>query len=193
MSRMRIHQKRVRLHQCEAIRVQEMDRGILQREAQDDDVRFCQKRVQRTVLCSRRRGIGFRPMVVVEQDAAVKSAQTLGDSATDGAHADDADRAVLDRQAVEARCPAAKIAAAHMEIGGADVTGEADYEPHGEFRCRRGQMVRHDAKPDTACRAGINVNVVVAFERRGDDGKPGRPRQEGGVDAIRHEDHGRLR
>ena len=121
------------------------------------------------------------------QDVAAETGEPRRDGASDRTHADDTDHRPVEPLAVEHRAPAVEAAGTHQRVAVAHPPRQRDREPDGKLGGRVGEQIGRDRYPDAGVGAGINVEVVEAFQRAGDHLQPRALLQERGVDAIRHE------
>ena len=160
-----------------------MKRLRRERKKRKDEIAGCQQDIERGGSIDGR---------IVVLNPARKSLEHSRQRAADCAKSDDADRAARQARSIKDRTPALKFAAPNQAIAGQDVARQAEHQRERQLRGRFGEQIRHDGEPDAEPRAGINIEIVAALQRPGDDLQIRTFAQECFVQRIGHEDHQRV-
>ncbi len=96
------------------------------------------------------------------------SLQALSHGQSDGAHAKDADRSVIQPRAVELWLPALELARADERICCPQMPPQPHRQSDRQLGSRDRQQIRHEGQPDPAGSTGVHIEIVEALERAAD-------------------------
>ncbi len=109
------------------------------------------------------------PFIVIEKGSTPEAMEALRDRLADGTHAEHAHRATGQAGAIQQRAPSPERTATDKAITFVDMARKTDKQPHRQLGRGHREQVGHDGQPHTAARTRLNIEVVIPFQRTGND------------------------